>query len=515
MSAEPADTAGAAISVRGLRVDFEDRAAVLDGIDLDLPAGGYTLIAGPTGSGKSTLALALIGAIEAATSAILTGEVLVHGREISSVAERERSRLVAAVWQRPEVQLFRSSVIDEVRAGLDHRLVPAAEGDERARSVLRLVGLDGIDERRDPATLSGGEQQRLALAAALVLDTPVLVLDEATSALDRVAARRFGEALDRARSSRELTVVAIDHRPDAHLDRADRLIVLEAGRVALDGPPGEIYAGRTEEARRLGLRLPHEDRRAPSASPVHAPGYAAPGATALRLERIGLTVRGARLLDGIELSLPHGSVAVLTGDNGAGKSTLLRMLACELRPNSGRIRPGRRARIRAGIGAVPQRAADLMLTRSVLDEVCSALAHGAAGRDPATRMRAERLIAAAGLAGLESSHPLRLSGGQRQRLALALALGDDASGEEIGSSGGHRGAPATGGPRLAILDEPTSAQDRAGAELVLSLVAAGRGSRATLIATHEPEVFAAIATHRVELNGGRIAGITRVTGVEA
>lgn len=497
--------------MRGLRVDFDDRSAVLEDIDLDFDAGGYTLIAGPTGSGKSTLALAVIGALEEATSARLSGHVEVQGREIAAVPVHERSSLVAAVWQRPEVQLFRGSVIDEVRAGLDHRLVPAEQGTERARAVLELVGLGKIEERRDPATLSGGEQQRLALAAALVLDTPVLVLDEATSALDAEAAARFGDALDRARASRELTVIAVDHRPDAHLGRADRLVVLEAGRVALDGAPGELYRARRAELAQLGVRRPRGDAgedHGAQAHPVagidHASKTEAAGAPAaqrrhapspaLRLEGVGISFKRVAapktvaVLEDLELELPLGAVALLTGDNGAGKSTLLRLLAAELKPSAGRIVPSRRTRIRAGIGAVPQRAADLMLTTSVIDEVCSAFAHGAPGRDEETRRRAAALISAAGLGGLERSHPLRLSGGQRQRLAVALAMAGD--------------------PRLAILDEPTSAQDRAGAEHVLHLLSSDRDQRVTLIATHEPETFEKIAAHRVLLRGGRIVATT-------
>lgn len=436
----------------------------------------------------------MIGVLEEATGAELSGSVRVLDRDIAEEPAAERGRTVAAVWQRPDVQLFRGSVLDEVRAGLDHRLVAAAEGTARAREALRLVGLDHLDEERDPMSLSGGEQQRLALAAALVLDAPVLVLDEATSALDARAARRFGEALDRIRRSRSVTIIAIDHRPDAHLPRADRLLVLDEGRIVLDGAPDRVYREHRSRIDRLGVRLPRGSRPSSVASPgAAAPGAADPGSagTALRLEGAEVSVRGVRILHGIDLHLPEGAVAVLSGDNGAGKSTLLRLLAAEVRLSRGRVHPRRRTRIRRGIGSAPQRAGDLPLTPTVAGEIRSALSAGSARRDATTAERVSLLLGEAGLERHAASHPLRLSGGQRQRLAVAAAIASGARAE----------------PRLVLLDEPTSAQDRRGTELVLGLVAAGSPYRVTIIATHDPEAFAAVATHRIELDAGRLTAV--------
>jgi energy-coupling factor transport system ATP-binding protein len=447
---------------------------VLDGLNLSFERGTYTLIAGPTGSGKSTLALAILGALEDVARADVEGEVLVDGTVMTEADALTRARLVSAVWQRPVAQLFRSTILDEVRSALDYRLVPAAEADARAREQLRLVGLDAIDEERHPATLSGGERQRLALAAALLQEAPVLVLDEATSALDRAATDLFVAALERARATRDLTVIAIDHRPDAHLEAADRLVVLEAGRVALDGTPASVLA--EPHAGELGLRRPGERSRtlptladARTEDPAHA---------TLRLDRVGVRLGDSAILDDLTCALPTGAVALVTGDNGAGKSTFLRLLADELRPAAGRVAPRGRARTRAGIGAAPQHAADLFFTERVIDEVGTVLARG---RRPSGVLRglARGHLERAGLAAEADTHPLRLSGGQRQRLAVLLAT---------------VAAPGTP-PALVLLDEPTSAQDRAGADLVCALIQANASERVTIIATHEPAAFASFATH--------------------
>lgn len=207
---------------------------------------------------------------------------------------------------------------------------------------------------------------------------------------------------------------------------------------------------------------------------------------------MSMTLGGSQILYEVDMRLPRGALALITGDNGAGKSTLLRLLAGEHRPTSGRLRPSRRRRLRMGIGYAPQRAGDLMLRSTVLEELCTVIAHGRRGQDPETVERATEILSAAGLAGCARAHPLWLSGGQRQRLAVTLALAGD--------------------PSLALFDEPSSAQDRRGTDRVLELIARGHDERVTVIATHEPEIFEGLATHHVHLDRGRIGSISATPG---
>lgn len=195
---------------------------------------------------------------------------------------------------------------------------------------------------------------------------------------------------------------------------------------------------------------------------------------------------GRILCEAADLSLPIGAVAVLTGANGSGKSTLLSALAGRGRCAQRAIVPARRRRIRAGIGIAGQRSADLLLAATVREEV--AQSQGLGRTSAADCAEVDRLLATAGLAELAERHPLRLSGGQRQRLAVACAVA------------GRR----PDDPALVLLDEPTSSQDRTGIACVRALIEADHARRVTVIATHDAQLFADVATHRLRLTGGRL-----------
>jgi energy-coupling factor transport system ATP-binding protein len=420
---------------------------------LDLAPGGYTLIAGPTGCGKSTLALALVGLAEEMTGATVDGTIEIVGRDIRGTDPGDRAGLVAAIWQRPDAQVFRRSVIDEVQVGLDYRCLPAPDGTARARRALHAVGLG----------------------------PSVLVLDEAFSQLDDDGQAAFSAALRELRQRRGTTVVALEHRPDPHLDAADRVLVLDGdGTVAIDGEPGRVFAEHRKLVRRIGVREPTGSGRGRVVGALTPPRPAA--GAALSAESLRVVRRRTTVLESVDLELPCGAIATLTGPNGAGKSSLLAAIAGRRRTSRGTIRPGRRLRIGNGIGYAPQRGGELMLTRTVRVEV--ALAHPPCAAP--TEGDIDRMLDAAGLLSLADRHPLRLSGGQRQRLSVLLAC--------------------VGDPGLVLLDEPTHAQDARGVDQVLGLVREGAADRVTVIATHEPEAFDAVATHRLSVRDGALVG---------
>ncbi len=497
------------VCLRNLTIRYATATPVLTIPDLTLIGGGYTLVTGPTGSGKSSLALALVGVLEEMSDAQVSGQISLDGTSSASMTANERSRQIAAVWQRPDAQLFRRTILEEVRAGLDFHKVSAAEGNDRAREMLQKVGLSHLDESRDPLALSGGEQQRLALAAALVLQTPILVLDEVTSQLDGTSILFLREIIAAERARRRLTVIAFDHRPDPHLDHADRVIVLDRkGHICLDGTPVEVYVDGMRRCIDIGVRTPTEEVRVSTARscaknvPVTmmSAGHVLPATThgqmidddvrsptshlhlppTLSIKNLTVQKKSARLLDNVSLSLPYGAVALLLGPNGSGKTTLLNVLAGLQRRTQGNIYPSNRERRRRGIGYAPQRGGELMFARTVREELRLVL-------PPALRERAnacDELLESVGLLRSADTHPQHLSGGQRQRLSALVAIANS--------------------PKLLLLDEPTHAQDAHGVAQLRALIADGSSERITVVATHDESVLQCIATHLITMHDGRL-----------
>ncbi|MGC8875195.1 MAG: energy-coupling factor transporter ATPase [Chloroflexia bacterium] len=220
----------------------------LRGIDLEIAAGEYVALIGPNGSGKSTLARLLNGLLLPTA-----GRVLVKGMDTAEPVFRQKIRqTVGMVFQNPESQFVATVVEEDVAFGPENLGLPDEEMRARVEWALRVTGLWEL-RHRSPLHLSGGQKQRLALAGALAMRPEVLILDEATSMLDpasRQAVRRVVGDLHAA----GLTVISITQAMDEAAE-AQRVIVLYEGRIAMDGPPSEVFAN-AERLQSLGLDVP-------------------------------------------------------------------------------------------------------------------------------------------------------------------------------------------------------------------------------------------------------------------
>jgi len=220
-----------ALRVVGLRKEFGGKRAV-DGIDLEVAAGEYLCVLGPSGSGKSTL-LRLIAGFDRPDA----GEVHLGGTRVDALPPEARP--VHTVFQ--GYALFpHLTVARNVAFGLEMRGVPAAEVRDRVEDALALVGLPGFGPRR-PQGLSGGEQQRVALARALVNRPPLLLLDEPLAALDRKLRLRMQDELLRIQRDLGVAFLHVTHDQEEALRLADRIALMDGGRVLQAGDPGEVY----------------------------------------------------------------------------------------------------------------------------------------------------------------------------------------------------------------------------------------------------------------------------------
>ena len=229
-----------AIAIEGLRVTLGGR-AVVDDVTLDVPTGQWVGLIGPNGAGKTTLLRAIAGLVRH------EGEVTLHGRDAGALGRRERAQALAVVPQDPLTPPW-MTVAEYVLLGRTPYLGALAResGSDRqiaARSLARLDLLGFGD--RPLGTLSGGERQRVVVARALAQEASIVLLDEPTAALDVGHQQQALELLDTLRGERELTLVAAMHDLTLAAQYAERMVLLDGGRVVADGSPAEVL---TEDA---------------------------------------------------------------------------------------------------------------------------------------------------------------------------------------------------------------------------------------------------------------------------
>lgn len=466
-------------------------APALRDVDLTVEPGEMVLLAGRSASGKSTLLRAGCGLVPHFHGGDVAGEAAVGGLDLRDHGPAELGGVVGLVAQDPEAQVVSATVRGELELPPEIRGEPPSAAARAVEEVALALGIAGLLDR-STATLSGGELQRVALAAALVGRPGLVLLDEPTSQLDPVAGDELIGVLRRLNEEWGTAVVIAEHRIERCLAAADRVVAMAEGRIAFDGEPGgyqewalEADAALATPLARMfdgaGLRPPPVSvkdarRRLPAREPAAALAVApeapaaAGDATALRAKRLWVSLAagdGERdVLRDVSVEIQPGELVALMGRNGAGKTTLLRAIAGMVATARGTAEaPG-------GWALVPQAPGDLLVRERVGDEL-----PGVAGRES---------LAAVGLAGAADSDPRELSGGERQRLALAIAM--------AGRSG-------TRLPGLVCMDEPTRGMDTARKhELADRLRELAGCGAAVLIATHDVE-FAATFAQRVLLLG--------------
>ncbi|OAT81315.1 ABC transporter ATP-binding protein [Desulfotomaculum copahuensis] len=211
----------------------------LKGINLSIEEGEFILVAGGSGSGKSSLARVLAGLLPDFYGGRFGGRVCFRGCDLRGMDRRKLAREVGMVFQDPEKQLVMTGMEAEIAFGLENLGVPRGEIIRRVAEVISFLGL--ADLRHEfTATLSGGQKQKLALAAVLAMQPQVLVLDEPTSQLDPVVAEDFLNLVKRLNEEMGFTVVLIEQRLERCYHLADRVVLMEGGRVTSDGPPEQV-----------------------------------------------------------------------------------------------------------------------------------------------------------------------------------------------------------------------------------------------------------------------------------
>jgi energy-coupling factor transporter ATPase len=246
------------IETRNLTYTYPSAAwpAIKD-VSIKIEKGEFTLITGPSGCGKTTLCRCFNGLIPHFYQGELKGEITVAGLRVQEHPTYELATHVGMVFQNPENQLFALSVEKDVAFGLENLGVPREEIRKRVDWALKLTGIYELRERT-PTELSGGQQQRVAIASVLAMQPEVIVLDEPTSFLDPLGAKRIFEVIYELNRKLGITIVLVEHRLDLTAKYANHIIIMDSGKVVLDGEPHEVLS--SEEARLIGVGIPKATR---------------------------------------------------------------------------------------------------------------------------------------------------------------------------------------------------------------------------------------------------------------
>jgi energy-coupling factor transport system ATP-binding protein len=502
----------------------------LCGVNIQVERGEFLGITGPSGAGKTTICKAIVGLIPHGTKIPLRminhhikGRVTVLDHMVMEVEveanpdpqggqplgairpESAISSQVGMVFQDPENQFLRMSLLHEVSFGLQILKLPDEEIEARVRDALEMVGLGdlwSLAEYLHPADLSGGQKQRVAIASFLAMRPDILIMDEPTSDLDPLGKREVIATTHKLKEMHGLTVVMVEQDPDVLASFCDRIALVDRGRVEAILDPQSFYTDLPLlESRGIYTfevsRIAHRARRR-SEGPIPISVEAAvqsfprdvnteaavdppPSEKEILIEARDLWYRyddGTLALKGADLTLRKGDYMALLGNNGSGKTTLAKVLNGIYRPWKGTVRVlGQdvtsakvRSQLPRHVGYVFQNPDHQIFTRRVYDEVAYGL-RNMGMPDEQLDSAVTSALAAVDLLDRQEEDPLFLGKGQRQRLAVASILAMR--------------------PEILIVDEPTTGQDFRMVESIVKLLnELHEQGRTILMITHNMSLVA-------------------------
>ena len=482
------------LSFQDVHASYSNGRSVFEGLTLTIKRGERVVIAGKSGTGKTTLLRLAAGLID----------------PVSGTADRDAGWPVGFVRQQPENQLIAGTVREEVAFALGYSGLDPAAMRQRVAWALAETGLTHL-AGRTPERLSGGQMQRVAIAASLALEPDLWLLDEPTSFLDAEGRRRIHKMIEALPTTATMLMTASD--PEEYR-LGTRLLILGWEGIIADGPPEELFAkgilsaNGLNEPRTWSLARLRKGQKLPETKSVHEPTqlpedaegnvtelHSRPNA-ALPLKAVDISASRREFLgpvrkaiENVTLSAKPGEIIALVGPGGAGKSSLLEALAGLLDLTQGSVLWGDQTpeQLRGQIGIAFQFPERSFFAESVLAEVAYG-AHNMGLSEADAEVRAKQALSLLGLPLEESflkRSPFELSGGEARRVALA--------------------AVASLKPSVWLLDEPTAGLDAGDAMIVGELIRreAARGC-VVIVAGHDIDRFADWTDRWVVLDEGKV-----------
>lgn len=517
----------------------DDNTYALNRVNLKIYPGEFVGIIGPSGSGKTTLASLFSGAIPHHYSGELLGSVKIAGQDTKNLALTNIVCLIGSVIQDIDAQMVAANVEDEILFGLENFGVPHDEIPNRIASSLETVGISDL-RNRDLDTLSGGQKQKVAIAAILALKPKVLVLDEPTCALDPVSSRMIFSILQNLNKKFGITIVVIEQKVALLSEYCERLIVLSKGELVLDAPvslalkdidllrkvginyprtthlikqlqdeqicnPAELTVGVEETVNTIVKTLrtdysklsnSNNSNNAESVLESHKEAFIKANNSdnsnkpCLSINNVSFAyANGVKALKDVSFNANSGELIALIGRNGAGKTTITKIINGLLRPTEGSVaidgidtKSLRISQIAKYVSTLFQNPDRQLCKETVLEEVTLSCILIGQNEDEA-KAHAMEIIDELELDSKAS--PFMLSRGQRQMVALA--------------------ATVVTNPKILLLDEPTCGLDYKECMRIMQVVERLRKNGCCVIMVcHDMEVVLDYATRLITINDGKL-----------
>ncbi len=482
---------------------------ILENLNFKVEAGELVLVIGLTGAGKSSFIKLVNGLIPHHTAGILSGEIRIDGQSTSSLKPGALSKVIGIVGQNPVNSFITDDVESEIVFTLELNEISPTQIKQRLAEMIDLLGLEKIRDRK-LHTLSGGEQQRVALACALSLQPKMLLLDEPTSALDPLAAEEILAIINRLVSDLGLTVIITEHRLERVIQFVDRVIqvngdgTVTTGNVSSVLNKSELNPPLIKLAKALGIKdLPVTVRQLRktiessfankfdsliSKSKINFQNNTDGESEKLvQIEKLSVSYQSMPVLHDFNLTAQSGETIGILGRNGAGKSTLLKTICGLNKQVAGSVKVLNQnpqkipaSEITKIFGYVPAQPSDLLISKTVSAECELVDKQNGLTRDTTLNIVKNFLPDVR-----PEQHPRDLSEGQKLILVLSMALATN--------------------PKILILDEPTRGVDyQTKSRLVEILKNHQKNGGLTLIASHDVELIAQVCNRAILIADGEL-----------
>lgn len=504
---------------------------IIKDFNLKIPQGEFVLLVGPTGSGKTTFIRCLNGLVPFFYSGSFCGYVFIKGKDTVDTTTAQLSKDVGMVFQNPENQLVTLNITREIAFGLENLGVPREEMTVKIEQAADYVNITHLLSK-SPYNLSGGEQQRVAIASILAMNPSIMVFDEPTSNLDPESALSIMKILKKISVEKKITVIIIEHRLELLIQYADSMAVVDSGKIIAYEPMSIIF--ENDLIYSMGLKIPpyielfhklktkglYTEKIPKSLSSaidklkamidkrkINSPLIAAKkpeSEIAVPNRRAVVSVRdvcfsyddmdnknGKMTLINLNLDIFEGETVAILGKNGAGKSTFVKLINGLRYPTQGDVfvygkntKKYENGTLTELVGMVFQNPQHQLFEDSVDKELDFSLKSLRLSNEEKQSIKTE-IIEKYSLTSLISQNPFVISGGERKRLALASVM--------------------CRSPKVVILDEPTIGQDKIGEEMIKQEILNIKKDGATIIIiTHDMDFISDIADRLLIIADGKL-----------